>query len=268
MSVVAPPPPYDRPYSAERPAFLWLLEREVVRFLKIWRFSILGQVLSALLFVLVFGEALKGRVDAIHGIPYDRYMLPGLVVQAVVVVGFVNGTTSLFEARSDRYIHGVLASPLRWWEVNLGLVVGGIVREVLVGAGVLLAAGSLVGLRLERPLVALAATVALLVAGAQLGVIAGTYARSLDDIYSVETLVVLPLGFLSGSFYSVGRLPEAWRVLSHVNPLFYFVESMRAGLLGQADLSAGVSLAVVFGVALVLTAWSFRLFHTANQLKP
>ncbi|HVV58025.1 MAG TPA: ABC transporter permease [Gaiellaceae bacterium] len=268
MTSVAPPPPYDRPYRAERPAFLWLLEREVVRFLKIWRFSILGQVLSALLFVLVFGEALKGRVDAIHGIPYDRYILPGLVVQAVATVGFVNGTTSLFEARSDRYIHGVLASPLRWWEVNLGLVAGSIVREILVGAGVLLVAGSLVGLRLERPLVAFAATLALLVSGAQLGVIVGTYARSLDDIYSVETLVVLPLGFLSGSFYSVDGLPHAWRALSHLNPLFYSVESMRAGLIGESDLSAGVSLAVVAGVALALSAWSLRLFHAANQLKP
>jgi len=266
MTVVAPPP-YDRQYQAERPAFLWLLEREIVRFLKIWRFSILGQILAALLFVLVFGVALKDRVEAIHGIPYDRFILPGLLVQAMLTVGFVNGTTSLFEARNDRYIHRVLASPLRWWEINLGLVVGGIVREVLVGLGVILVAGPLVGIGVAHPFVFSAATVALLVSASQLGVLAGTYARSLDDVYSLETLVVLPLGFLSGIFYSVDKLPPAWRALSYANPVYYFVEAMRAGLLGHADLSPTVSLSVVGGIVVVLSGWSLALFRSAKQLK-
>ena len=267
MSVVAPPP-YDQPYRAERPAFLWLLEREVVRFLKIWRFSILGQVLTALPFVVVFGVALSGRIDAVGGIPYDRFILPGLVVQAVFTVGFVNGTTSLFEARNDRYIHAVLASPLRWWEVNLALVLGGVIREILVGAGVLAVAGPLVGIGVERPLVAVAGAIALLISGAQVGVLAGTYARSLDDIYSVETLLVLPLGFLSGTFYSVDRLPGVWSVLSRLNPLFYFVEAFRIGFLGRGDLPVGVALAVVFGIAVVLSAWSLGVFRSGAQLKP
>jgi ABC-2 type transport system permease protein len=267
MSALAPPR-YDEPYRAERPPFLWLLEREVVRFLKIWRFSILGQILSALLFVVVFGVGLSGRIDSIGGVPYDRFILPGLVVQAMFTVGFVNGTTSLFEARHDRYIHGVLASPLRWWEVNLALVLGGVVREVLVGAGVLVVAGPLVGIGIERPLVAVAAVLVLLVSGAQIGVLAGSYARSLDDIYSFETLALLPLGFLSGIFYSVDRLPHVWRVLTHLDPFFYFVEAFRYGLLGRADLSAGVSLAVDGAVALALTAWSLAVFRSGTRLKP
>jgi ABC-2 type transport system permease protein len=267
VSVVAPPA-YDEPYRAERPAFLWLLEREVVRFLKIWRFSILGQVLTALLFVVVFGVALSGRIDAIGGIPYERFILPGLLVQAMFTVGFVNGTTSLFEARNDRYIHAVLASPLRWWEINLALVLGGIIRELLVGAGVLALAGPLVGIGVQRPLVALVGTAALLIAGAQIGVLAGTYARSLDDVYSVETLLVLPLGFLSGTFYSVDRLPGAWSLLSHLNPLFYFVESLRIGFLGHGDLSTAAALGVSLGIAAALTAWSLVVFRSGAQLKP
>ena len=265
---LAPPLPFDQPYRAERPAFLWLLEREVVRFLKIWRFSIVGQILSALLFVLVFGVALRGRVQAIHGIPYDRFILPGLVVQAVLTVGFVNGTTSLFEARNDRYIHGVLTSPLRWWEINIALVLGGIVRELLVGVGVFAIAGSFIGIEVKRPLVLLVATLALLISGAQLGVLVGTYASSLDDIYSIETLVVLPLGFLSGIFYSVDRLPEGWRFVSYANPVFYFVEAARAGILGHADLPAALSLAVVTVIAAVLSLWSLALFRSAKRLKP
>ena len=137
----------------------------------------------------------------VGGIPYDRFILPGLIVQALVTVGFVNGTTSLFEARNDRYIHGVLASPLRWWEINLALVLGGVVREILVGSGAS-SRGRSPGWE-SRVRASLASGPCAARHGAQLGVLAGVYARSLDDIYSVETLVVLPLGFLSGIFYTL-----------------------------------------------------------------
>ena len=255
-------------YRTERAPFLWLLEREVVRFLKIWRFSILGQVLSALLFVVVFGVGLSGSIDSVDGVPYDRFILPGLVVQAMFTVGFVNGTTSLFEARHDRYIHAVLASPLRWWEINLALVLGGAVREILVGTGVLLVAGPLVGIGLAQPLVAAAALALLLVTGAQVGVLAGSYARSLDDVYSLETLALLPLGFLSGVFYSAQGLPHVWRVLTQLDPLFYFVQAFRDGLLGRADVSAAVSLSVGAAVAVALSAWSLAVFRSGSRLKP
>ncbi len=268
MSSVSAPPRYDEPYRAERPAFLWLLEREIVRFLKIWRFSIVGQILTALLFVLVFGVALKGNVQSIDGVPYDRFILPGLAVQAVITVGFVNGTTSLFEARNDRYIHGVLTSPLRWWEIDFALVLGGIVREILVGLGMLVVAGPFVGLGIERPFVLLVAVPGVLVCGAQIGVLGGTYARSLDDIYSLETLVVLPLGFLSGVFYSVQSLPGLWQALSYANPVFYCVDAIRAGLLGQSDLPVGLSLAVVYAIAITLSLWSLAVFRSAKRLKP
>ncbi len=105
----------------------------MLRFLKIWHFTIVGHVVSALLFVVVFGFALDGRVSGVQGIPYSQFILPGLAAQAMLNVGYINGTTSLFEARHYRYVNDVLASPLRWWEVNAALVTGGIVREVLTG---------------------------------------------------------------------------------------------------------------------------------------
>jgi ABC-2 type transport system permease protein len=267
MSVAAPAP-YDRPYRAERAAFLWLLEREVVRFLKIWRFTIAGQALSALLFLVVFGLALSGRITGIAGIPYDRFILPGLVVQAVITVGYVNGTTSLFEARHDRYLHDVLASPLRWWEINLALVLGGIVREILVAASILVIAVPLTGIGIQRPLVTLTAAVALLISAAQVGVLAGAYSKSLDHIYSIEALLVLPLGFLSGIFYSTRQLPRTWSVLSHLNPILYYVEALRAGLLGHGNLPTLAALIAVAGGAALLSAWSLLVFRSGRQLKP
>ena len=131
------PLPSAQAYRAERPAFAWLLEREVRRFLKIWYFTVAGHVISALLFVVVFGFALAGRVSGVPGVPYAQFILPGLAAQAMLNVGYINGTTSLFEARHYRYVNDVLASPLRWWEVNAALVTGGIIREVLTGATIL-----------------------------------------------------------------------------------------------------------------------------------
>jgi ABC-2 type transport system permease protein len=145
--------PGVRSFSPQRSPFSWLLEREVVRYLKIWHFTIAGHIMSALLFVLVFGLALSDRIDGVSGVPYDRFIIAGLLGQAVLNVGYINGTTSLFEARRDRYLNDVLASPLRWWEINLALVLGGVIRGVLTGAGILAIAMPLTGATVHRPLV-------------------------------------------------------------------------------------------------------------------
>lgn len=118
-------PAYDESFQAERSPFLWFLEREVLRFLTIWRYSVVGPVLSTVLFVVVFGSALGSHVDTIDGVGYGSFIVPGLFAQAIVNVGFFNGTTSLFEARPDQYINDVFASPLRWWEINAALVGAG-----------------------------------------------------------------------------------------------------------------------------------------------
>jgi ABC-2 type transport system permease protein len=262
------PLPSDVPYRAQRPAFAWLVEREVLRFLKIWHFAIAGHVISALLFIVVFGFALAGRVSGVQGIPYAQFILPGLVAQAMLNVGYINGTTSLFEARHYRYVHDVLASPLRWWEVNAALVAGGIVREMLTVAGVLAVAVPITGIGARRPAVLLAAVGAALIIAAQTGVLAGSYARSLDQVYAIETLIVLPLGFLGGIFYSVGRLPGPWRLASQLNPVFYIVQALRIGFLGTGDVPAALAVGAVCGLAILLTGWSVLVFRSGSQLKP
>jgi ABC-2 type transport system permease protein len=255
-------------YQAERPAFAWLVEREVLRFLKIWYFTVAGHVISALLFVVVFGFALAGRVSGAPGIPYAQFILPGLAAQAMLNVGYINGTTSLFEARHYRYVNDVLASPLRWWEVNAALVTGGIVREVLTGASILAIGMPLTGVGARRPLILLAAAAAVLLIGAQLGVLVGSYARSLDQVYAIETLLVLPLGFLGGIFYPVSRLPGPWRLASELNPAFYVVQSLRIGFLGSGDIPSGLALCVVYGLAAALTFWSVLIFRSGSLLRP
>lgn len=257
----------DGSFEAERAPLLWLIEREVLRFLNIWQYTLAGPVLSTTLFVIVFGSALGPRVAPVGGIPYGQFIVPGLVAQAILTVGFVNGTTSLFEARRDKYINDVFASPLRWWELNAALVTGGVVRGVIVGAGVLAIALPLTHTDgVARPLVFVFGTLAVLLVAGLIGVIAGSLAKSLDHVYSMESIILLPLGFLGGAFYSVAQLPRFWDVLSRVNPVFWLVQVERIGVLGRGDVGAASALIVVWSMAAALSVWSAVIFGT-NRLK-
>jgi ABC-2 type transport system permease protein len=258
--------PHDEPFGAERAPFLWLAEREILRFLNIWQYAIVGPVLSTILFVIVFGSALGRHVDMIDGVPYGQFILPGLFAQAIVNVGFFNGTTSLFEARRDKYINDVFASPLRWWEINAALVTGGMARGVIVGAGVLAIGVPLTHGGVAQPFLFVLGTLGVLVVAAQTGVIAGSLAKSLDHVYAMESIILLPLGFLGGIFYSVRQLPRVWDVVSQLNPVFWLVQVERIGLLGRGDVSAVSALAVVWGLAVSLSVWSAVIFGT-NRLK-
>lgn len=256
------------PFTEERRGLLWLCEREIIRFLKLWVQTLTAPVVSSLLFILTFGLALGESIADVDGIPYKQFIVPGLVVQAVLTAAFSNNSSTLMQARNERFINDVLASPLRWWEVNIGLAVGGIVRGLMTGLLLTGLAVALTGVHIEHPLVLILATVLVLIAFAQLGVITGIYANSWDAIAFVTSLVILPLSFLGGVFYSVDRLPDAWEVVSHVNPIFYLVQAFRYGFSGQADVPVGMSLAVIAALALVLSAWCAWLFRTGHRLKP
>ncbi|MGV9796916.1 ABC transporter permease [Mycobacterium sp. NPDC003449] len=264
----APLTSYDRPYRAQRPAFTWLLQREIVRYLKNWHFTVLGQMLASLLFLVVFGLAIGSRIDGIHGLPYDQFILPGLLVLSVVTAGYIQGNASLFEARKDRFINAVLASSLRWWEINLALVLGSVVRGILISAGILAVAIPLTGSHIARPGYFVAASAAVLLLAAQAGMIAAMYAKTQEHTAAIQVLVVQPLCFLGGVFYSVHDLSPGWRALNHLNPVFYGVQAMRHGMLGAADISAPVALLVVGAAALTLSGWLAWLFRSGSQLKP
>ncbi|WP_320671251.1 ABC transporter permease [Patulibacter defluvii] len=263
----APPSPQE-PFAEERRGLLWLCEREILRFLKLWVQTIVAPVISSLLFIVVFGIALGDRIAAVDGVPYDQFIVPGLVVQAILTAAYSNNSSTLFQARSDRFLNDVLSSPLRWWEVNIGVAIGGVVRGLLTGAVLLVAAVLMTGVAIEQPLILVVATALVLVAFAQLGVIAGIYAKSWDFMAFVTTLVILPLSFLGGIFYSVDRLPEGWQVVSHLNPIFYLVQAFREGFSGTSDVPIGLSLAVVALLAVTLSGWCAWLFRTGHRLKP
>jgi ABC-2 type transport system permease protein len=245
-----------------------LTARETARVLKLWTQTILAPVLSSALFIVVFGLSLGDRIRQIDGFPYDQYIVPGLIAMSMAQAAYANNSSSVFQARFDRYLNDVLAAPMRGWEVNLGLNLGGAVRALLIGAGLLALALPLTGVPVRDPLVLVAALLLLLVTFCAFGVVVGLYAQSWDQSAFVTNLVILPLSFLGGVFYSVGRLPSPWEELSHANPLYYLIDAVRHGFLGTSDVPVGVSLAVGAAMAAACVAWSARLFATGRRLKP
>jgi len=245
-----------------------LSARETARVLKLWTQTILAPVLSSALFIVVFGLSLGNRIREIDGFPYDQYIVPGLIAMSMAQAAYANNSASVFQARFDRYINDVLAAPMRGWEVNLGLNLGGAVRALLIGAGLLVVALPLTGVPVREPLVLVAAVALLLVIFCAFGVVVGIYAESWDQSAFVTNLVILPASFLGGVFYSVGRLPSPWQEISHVNPLYYLIDAVRHGFLGESDVPVGISLAVALALAAACVAWSSRLFATGRRLKP
>jgi ABC-2 type transport system permease protein len=245
-----------------------LTGREILRVLKLWTQTVGAPVLSSFLFILVFGLSLGERIRSVDGFEYVVFIVPGLVTMAMVQAAYANNSASVFQAKFDRYLNDILAAPMRAWEVNLGLSLGGVVRALLIGAALLCLSALVVDVPVREPgFLLLAVTLALILFSA-LGVVAGIYAESWDHTAFVNNLVILPLTFLGGVFYSVDVLPSPWEELSHVNPIFYLVQAVRYGFLGTSDVSVVLALGVTAGLAAVCVAWSTWLFATGKRIKP
>ena len=251
-----------------RRGLLALSGRETLRVLKLWTQTIAAPILSSFLFILVFGLALGGRIKRVDGVDYDAFIVPGLLTMAMVQAVYSNNSSSVFQARFDRYLHDVLAAPMRNWEVNVGLTLGGVVRALAIGAGLLAAAAPVTGVPLHQPLVLALALILALALFGSLGVVVGIYAENFDHHMFVNNILILPLTFLGGVFYSVDRLPSPWHELSHANPIFYLLQAVRYGFLGRADVSVVLALGVTGVLAAASVAWSAWLFSTGHRLKP
>jgi ABC-2 type transport system permease protein len=246
----------------------WLAARECLRVSKLWTQTVLASVVSSALFILVFGLSLGGRIKHVEGFDYDVFIVPGLIAMAMAQAAYSNNSSSIFQARSDRYINDVLAAPLRPWQMNLGLGVGGVFRSLLIGGALMAIALPLTGAPVREPLALLAGILLLVVLFGALGTIVGIYAETFDHHTFVNNIIILPLTFLGGVFYSVSVLPAPWQQLSHLNPLFYVVNTLRYGFLGTSDVAAWLAFLVTAAMAAALAGWSQYLFATGRKLKP
>jgi len=249
-------------------SLFWLAARECLRVGRLWSQTVVAPVVSSLLFVIVFGLSLGDRIREVSGFEYSVFILPGLIAMAVFMAAYMNNSSSIFQARSDRYIDDILAAPMRPWQIDVGLTVGGVFRALLIGIALTAIGAPIVGAPIEHPAVLALASLSAILLFASLGVIVGIYAQSWDHHSFVSNLVIQPLAFVGGVFYSVEILPSPWEQLSHANPLFYIVDAVRYGFLGTSDVPVAISLAITASLAAAMFSWSVWLFRSGHKLKP
>lgn len=234
-----------------------LAEREVLRVLRLWSQTIVPAVLVAVLFIVVFGVALGDRIPTIDGIPYEAFIVPGLVLMGVATSAFANTATSIYQARNDGFIEDPVSSPMGPIHLLVGYLAGGVVRGLVIGVATLAAARLLVDYPMERPLLLATTLVLTSIAFAALGTAVGLLSRGWEFQTVVGSLIIQPLVFLGGVFYSVGGLGQPWRALTHADPIYYMVLAAREGVSGGAEVAPMVSLGVTAAITAALVGWAW-----------
>ncbi|MBI1775036.1 MAG: ABC transporter permease [Proteobacteria bacterium] len=242
---------------------VWTLYlKEVRRFLKVATQTVAAPMVTTLLFLSVFFLALGSQAGMVGGVPYLEFLAPGLIMMAVAQNAFANTSSSVVIGKVQGNIIDILMPPLAPGEITFALVAGGITRGLLVGTATAIAMSLVVPLRLPHPGFALYHLLAASMMLALLGVLGGMWAEKFDHLAAVTNFVVTPLAFLSGTFYSVERLPSGWWVVAHGNPFFYMIDGFRYGFIDHADgnLAAGIAVLATVNVGLWwLTAHLFRI---------
>jgi ABC-2 type transport system permease protein len=238
-----------------------IVRREVHRILRIWGQTLVPPAITMTLYFLIFGGLIGSRVGEMDGIRYMDFIVPGLVMMAVIQNSYGNISSSFFGAKFGRHVEELLVSPMPNWVILLGYVAGAVLRGLMVGAIVLLIALFFTDVRVPHPLV----TFTTVLLGATIFALAGfvnaVYAKKFDDIAIVPTFILTPLTYLGGVFYSVKLLPDWAEAATHLNPIFYMVNAFRYGLLGTSDvpLTVAYGLMLAFVVALgALGLWLLR----------
>jgi ABC-2 type transport system permease protein len=242
-------------------SFRTLLSREVLRFTRVWTQTIIPPLLTSLLYVVVFGVALGTRIREIEGIPYLQYILPGIALMSLITGAYGNTSTSVFDAKRERYIDDILISPMSDLQISLAYVLGGTLRGVIVGTGVFVVGMPFAGLSVEHPVLLFFSGLLVAFAFSSLGVIVGVVASRIDHVFFLTNVVIQPLAFLGGVFYSVDMLPPALRVATFLDPIFYMVDAARYAALGVSDLNPYPTVAVVLllaGAAFAGSCWSIN----------
>jgi ABC-2 type transport system permease protein len=244
-----------------------LFYKEVLRFWKVSFQTVGAPVLTAVLYLLIFGHVLEDHVKVYDRISYSAFLIPGLVMMSVLQNAFANTSSSLIQSKITGNLVFLLVTPLSHWAWFLAYVAASVVRGLVVGTGVLLVTVWFAPPGLAQPLWVLVFGLLGAVLMGSLGLIAGLWAEKFDQMAAFQNFLVMPMTMLAGVFYSVHTLPPFWQTASHFNPFFYMIDGFRHGFFGVSDVSPWLSLAVVGSTTLVVAALTLRLLKSGYKLR-
>jgi ABC-2 type transport system permease protein len=261
-------PPVPRALGAINWLGLWTLYvKEVRRFAKVATQTVIAPVVTTLLFLAIFALALGGATREVGGVPFAQFLAPGLVMMAMVQNAFANTSSSLLISKIQGNIVDVVMPPLSAGELTLAFAAGGVTRGLAVGLAVALAMAVFVPLEVQHPFFVLFHAFAASLMLSLVGLLAGIWAEKFDQMAAITNFVITPFAFLSGTFYSVERLPEFWRVAAHFDPFFYMIDGFRYGFIGHADASLALGAAVLIAADILLWVLVYAWFRRGYKLK-
>ncbi|MBK6385413.1 MAG: ABC transporter permease [Rhodoferax sp.] len=244
-----------------------LLYKEVLRFWKVAFQTVAGPVLTAMLYLLIFGHALEAHVKVYDTVSYTAFLVPGLAMMSLLQNAFANSSSSLIMSKVMGNLVFLLLTPLSYMNWFVAYVGASVIRGLVVGLGVFAVSALFTSISFVAPLWILVFAVMGAALMGTLGLIAGLWAEKFDQLAAFQNFVVMPMTFLSGVFYSIHSLPVFWQGVSHLNPFFYMIDGFRYGFFGASDVSPWLSLSVVGFVLAVVSAIAIYLLHTGYKIR-
>ena len=244
-----------------------LLYKEIWRFWKVAFQTIAGPVLTAMLYLLIFGHALESHVKVYDTVSYTAFLVPGLAMMSLLQNSFANSSSSLIMSKVMGNLVFLLLTPLSYWHWFVAYVGAAAVRGLIVGFGVFLVSAPFTGMSFVEPVWIVVFAVMGAALMGTLGLIAGLWAEKFDQLAAFQNFVVMPMTFLSGVFYSIHSLPAFWQGVSHFNPFFYMIDGFRRGFFGDSDVSPWLSLGVVGGTLVLVSGIALHLLRIGYKIR-
>ncbi|MDP3918404.1 MAG: ABC transporter permease [Nanoarchaeota archaeon] len=243
--------------SVTKVAFDTIIRKEVGRFLRIWKQTLLPSVITISLYFVIFGTFIGSQVDDVNGFTYMQFLVPGLIMMAVITNSYSNVVSSFFGQKFSKAIEELLVSPTPNWVIILGYTAGGVLRAMLVGLLVTLVSLLFVPIHIYSLFYILVFLLLTSFVFSLMGFTNSIFAKKFDDVQIIPVFVLTPLTYLGGVFYSINLLPDFWQTLSKINPILYMVNGFRYGFLGISDVPIyfGLGMLVVFAAGLFTLNW-------------
>ncbi len=248
-------------------AFRTIVVKEMMRFLRIWVQTVLPAAVTMSLYFVIFGNLIGSQLAPIHGLDYVDYIVPGIILMAIINNSYANVVSSFFSAKFQRHIEEMLVSPMPNYLILLGFVGGGLMRGLVVGITVTIVAGFFTRLQIHNISIIVLVVVLTSILFALGGFINAMYAKTFDDISIIPTFVLTPLTYLGGIFYSVEMLPGIWQSISYINPILYMINAMRYGMLGVSDINVTTALFIIIGFVMVLYVYCIYLLRKGTGIR-
>ncbi len=247
--------------------FLTFLKREIYRFIVLYKQTIVPALISSLLYIIVFGTTLGSRISSIDGVPYINFIVPGLAMMSVINQAYQNSASSIMQGKYLKFIEDLLVAPLSGFEISLGYIIGGALRGLICGLGILIICLFMTDLIIENFILTIFYLLSVSWTFSAFGVIIGVYAKSWDEIGSFTNFIFMPMTFLGGVFYSLDMLPVFWRNVSYINPIYWMISGLRYATIGLEENSNIISLILCFSFSCLFTLIASYLFKTGYKIK-